>query len=134
MSISRPALKVQKWCCIQLKPLFAHLVSTFIMRPFYYTGRPVIISPAPDAEVWNTIVGTNATLSCQVSANTLPMVLTRWMVVPIPFTSMPNYRVSGSSVVLLGVTYNDTGFYACNASNQCGYDYRGLPLNILGEF
>eukprot|EP00731_Ephydatia_muelleri_P012219 Em0006g1113a len=96
-----------------------------------YYSRPVIISPAPDAVVWNTIVGTNATLSCQVSANTLPMVLTRWMVVPVPFTNMPNYRVSGSSVVLLGVTYYDTGFYACNVTNQCGYDYRGLPLNIL---
>ena len=77
--------------------------------------------------------GRNLTLTCPVPPSTLPVVLTRWSVLPLPSGNQPNYRTDGSSLVLLSASDNDTGVYSCNVTNQCGSDVRGFILSIVGK-
>lgn len=44
----------------------------------------------------------------------------------------PRRKVYKNKIIIEGLQKNDTGNYGCNATNQLGYVYKDVYVNVLG--
>lgn len=92
----------------------------------FFTITPKIVEGAE---------GETAVIKCEAGGNPVPTI--KWIHNGRPLSEeSPNLRryVTFNSITITSLTLNDTGNYGCNATNNLGYVYKDVYINVFGKF
>ena len=87
-----------------------------------------------EPEVENKAEGETAVFYCDAGGRPPPKL--QWIYNGMPITEAPansRHTVEANKIIISDLTRADIGNYGCNATNEHGYVYRDVYVNVLGK-
>lgn len=104
-----------------------------VTLPHFSLSSPAIPYFEKEPEIANMAEGETAEFHCKAWGKPPPKQY--WIYNGMPITEAPhNPRriVEPEKIVIYNLTKADTGNYGCNATNEHGYVYKDVYVNVLG--